>query len=123
MTLAVGSKVWLFWLSGGGHYDFSAWFVVDETSRSWIVSESPGWKNNSRKIPKSGHAEYRDTAGGYPMRFYLTREAAERAAKDCIWAARNAHQIKKLVGGIRDAALLREVAKVIGYDDTKGGAE
>ena len=111
--LAVGSTIYYFdsnhrvyeradWFRSGGPIRRHHWrpvVITGETSRSWIVGERH-W--NQKKCPKKG---------------YNTRQWALSQAEvdaDC-YVAEHAHRIARVVQTLRDAAVLQQVATLVGY--------
>jgi hypothetical protein len=84
---------------------FGEYKIVGETPRSWIVG-TPGFQNCDMKFPKK-----RDML----HRFYSDAEV-----DDAVWVHENRHKLALFLNTL-DADKLREVAKLVGYNDGQGG--
>lgn len=72
--------------------------ITGETSRSWITA----W---GEKVPKRG--------AHHGVAFTI------KEVDDMCWMNDHRYKIEREVGRIRDSIKLREIAKIIGYDDRK----
>jgi len=78
-------------------HHFVAREVVGETTRSWLV----GWSNGrSDKHPKS------DPGGLYGL----------DDVEDALWVREHSYRLGQRVGQIRDAEVLRAIAKLAGFE-------
>lgn len=104
-NIQIGTKLWHRRHSPGPYT------VTGETSRSWLVRhpDQPTWQE-STKIPKAR----------LPEDWTLS----EQTWIDWKFAQNHANEISYAVQGIRDGALLRKIAGLIGYkeDDAQPGA-
>jgi len=73
--------------------------VIGETSRSWLV----GHKYDPTKLPKSGK---------WPAGWARTTQQVE----DDVWVCHHRYRIGNCVTSCYDAATLRKVAELIGYE-------
>jgi hypothetical protein len=90
--------------------------IVSETRLSWILEG--GYRAGERKIPKGEqHGLVRKLPCGQysPYSVYMTAEAKD----DSLWLGAHAHRVVGAVENIRDVKLLKQVAALIGYDETK----
>ncbi len=110
MSFKVGDKVWVFNenhreyatdkkghpVGGGPIYEkhFVQVEITGETSRSWLIGK---W--HPIKISK------RDLKGIY----------TDEQKADAIWAHEHAYNIVRMVERLRDAAKLRQIAAIVGY--------
>jgi len=76
--------------------------VIGETSRSWLV----GYKHRPEKLPKSGK---------WPNDWVLS----ESEINDREWVEDHRHRVSNAVYACYDAAKLRKIAELIGYEESK----
>jgi hypothetical protein len=101
------------------------WTIVGETSKSWIAfltallpsyQRNPeSYKNSAIKIPKNfeGSAYSAPSKVGFRSPLVaLTLQAVE----DDVWMHRYAHSVRENVKALNDAATLRKIAELLGYD-------
>ncbi len=95
---AVGGPIWR------EHWGENA--VTGETSRSWILSH--GWHTNpSGRIPKK--------------RVDFTRLAySQDEIEEIRWVEEHRHYIGRKVHSLTDAAILKQVAELVGYEPEGG---
>ena len=127
-NLQIGSTVWAISSNNRGQSRRDMWedlVIVGETSRSWIAISPPCMMDYQRnpefykdsghiKIPKS-HEGAMYTAFskvGPGIRVALTLQAVE----DDVWMHRYAHSVRENVRVLNDAATLRKIAELLGYD-------
>lgn len=102
--IKVGSPVWI--LRHRRRYEQQT--ITGETSRSWIVGES--WAKE--KILKANPRSVKDSRGfTYPVCWSSTEIEEEK------WLDGNRYGIGAHVQGLRDVALLRKIAELIGYTE------
>lgn len=115
--LRVGSKLWWFDENRRVYPDTDSWSrgpiwsehwreveVVGETKRSWLVGTD--WR--PLKLPK---AAFRN--GACPRGWARERHQIVELA----WVNRHRSRIGQLVAACQDAVTLREIARLVGYED------
>lgn len=107
--MKIGDEIWRYDWSARVGEKYRKYYVVAETPRSWIVSNRPERNEWAEiKLPKNKPLD-RDK--------WL---ATDQEKDEHIWAFKNRSRIAShLLHGNESAAVLRQVAELIGYKEEK----
>jgi hypothetical protein len=109
-TFGIGSKVWT--ADSLRREPVREYTVVSETRASWVTNV--GTKLAKKAQP--GKEAYRVVASrnGYGSTCYWLDRAA---MEEHLWMQRNGWRVGDAVRGVQDPKVLREVARLIGYEE------
>jgi hypothetical protein len=110
------------WVEAQRYNDgFEKYYVVGETSRSWLINENRnagadhwGRVKLSKTLPSRVRVGHQ---GNWHTVLY-----SDVALREYEWTKKHRYHVGRVVEGITDYTTLKVIAEIAGYDDTKLGS-